>query len=157
MTISTLVYLLFFLVAAVCDLYKKSVPVLLFILGLLAGIPCFLYSCLHAGASITIAFLFKALVRFLPGCLLLGLSILTKGALGIGDGLFLVLSALFLSFREILILLLIGIFVSAVVSILMILPAHFRKKNLQHQTIPFIPCMLPALILLLGGSVNAYH
>jgi hypothetical protein len=157
MAISTLVYLLFFLTAAVCDLYKKSVPVLLFILALLTGIPCFFYACLHAGTFVTITFLFKALLRFLPGCLLLGLSFLTKGALGIGDGLFLVLSALFLSFREILILLLIGIFVSAIVSILMILPAHFRKKSLQHKTIPFIPCMLPALILLLGGSVNAYH
>ena len=157
MTITTLLYVLFFLAAAACDLKKKSVPVLLFILALFTGIPCFLYPYLHAGASVTNIMLIRKLIGFLPGCLLLALSLLTQGALGIGDGFFLILSALFLSFREILILLLIGILVSAIVSILMIILAHFRQNRLRHQSIPFIPCMLPALLFFLGGSVNAYH
>jgi leader peptidase (prepilin peptidase)/N-methyltransferase len=66
---------------------------------------------------------------------MMGMSILTRGGVGMGDGLLLLALSGFLSAEELLMILLLGLFLCAVWGAILFL---LRKKE-RHTEIPFIP------------------
>lgn len=84
--------------------------------------------------------------RVSVGTGMIGMSLLTGGGIGMGDGLLLLALSGFLSAGELLMSLLIGLFLCAVWGAVLLL---FRKKG-RHTEIPFIPFLLLGY---LGGVV----
>ena len=73
----------------------------------------------------------------------IGLAYLTKGGIGYGDGLLLCISGLLLGVRNNIILLLMGCFFSAVVSMFLLVIKKADRKTL----LPFVPFLIPAVIV----------
>ena len=78
------------------------------------------------------------------GAAMILMSYATRGALGMGDGLFFLLSACFLSFQEELLLFFLGLGLSSVWSMGIVLCAFFAGRDTRSRTIPFLACVWPA-------------
>ncbi len=143
--ISYSIFLLYFLLCALHDSWKKAVPAAIFRIFLLLGLPVWLFRLQAAHSAGTLP---DTLLAFLPGLLLLLLSRCTAQAIGSGDGLFLLIAGCFLDLRELLLLLATGIFLSGLWAILLLCRSRFRRCAAGKYTIPFIPCMLPGLYVI---------
>lgn len=80
----------------------------------------------------------SAFLGILTGIFLIVVSVVTGGQIGIGDGILFVICGLFFSLYETSILLLISLFLTAVVSGIMIVIKRVGKRD----TIPFAPFVL---------------
>lgn len=160
---------LFFIYALLCiayDLRSHSVPLMVHLLFVLPGLIVFgnqLHGALQACAltaqrmiSATSADassvglplwhpIWTALLPLLPGLLALLISRLSREALGLGDGLFLLIAGLYLQMRSILLLLLSGILVGFLVSVILLIHGHIHDRSMRNVRFPWIPCTLPAL------------
>ncbi len=87
------------------------------------------------------------------GAAILAVSRVTEGKIGIGDGLFFMASAGYLTAPETWLLLLGGLTVSWVWSIAEMTGAIWSGKKLSGKTIPFLVCLWPAGIWI---TVNYY-
>ncbi|MBR5969244.1 MAG: prepilin peptidase [Lachnospiraceae bacterium] len=85
--------------------------------------------------------LYMLLLSVLPGLLLLGLSVMSRGAVGAGDGLLLAAAGPVFGLKEILTLLMIALLLSAVVSAVLLL----LKKADRKARIPFVPFLTTAM------------
>ena len=159
---------LFFIYALLCiayDLRSRSVPLLMHLLFVLPGLIVFgnqLHGAFQAcalsahrmvpdtsSAALPLRPLIRtALLPLLPGLLALMLSKLTRGALGLGDGLFLLIAGLYIPMRSMLLLLLSGILVSFLVSAVLLIYGHVHGRSMRKVCFPWIPCTLPALCAL---------
>ncbi len=160
---------LFFIYALLCiayDLQSRSVPLLVHLLFVLPGLIVFgnqLHGALQActltaqrmvpapsadssSAALQLWHLVRtALLPLLPGLLALLISRLTREALGLGDGLFLLITGLYLPMRSMLLLLLSGILVGFLVSAVLLIYGHIHSRSIRKVCFPWIPCTLPAL------------
>lgn len=160
---------LFFIYALLCiayDLRSRSVPLMVHLLFVLPGLIVFgnqLHGALQACAltaqrmvpdpsteALSTALLLwhpirTALLPLLPGLLALLISSITREALGLGDGLFLLIAGLYLQLRSMLLLLLSGILVGFLVSAILLIYGHIHGRNMRNVRFPWIPCTLPAL------------
>lgn len=160
---------LFFIYALLCiayDLRSHSVPLMVHLLFVLPGLIVFgnqLHGALQACAltaqrmiSATSAdassaglplwhSIWTALLPLLPGLLALLISRLSREALGLGDGLFLLIAGLYLEMRSMLLLLLSGILVGFLVSAVLLIYGHIHGRSMRNVRFPWIPCTLPAL------------
>lgn len=160
---------LFFIYALLCiayDLRSHSVPLMVHLLFVLPGLIVFgsqLHGALQACAltahqviSDTPAEASSAalplwhsirtvLLPLLPGLLALLISRLSREALGLGDGLFLLIAGLYLQMRSMLLLLLSGILVGFLVSAVLLIHGHIHGRSMRKVCFPWIPCTLPAL------------
>ena len=160
---------LFFIYALLCiayDLRSHSVPLMVHLLFVLPGLIVFgnqLHGALPACAltaqrmiSATSADalsaglplwhpIWTALLPLLPGLLALLISRLSREALGLGDGLFLLIAGLYLQMRSILLLLLSGILVGFLISAVLLIYGHIHSRSMRKVCFPWIPCTLPAL------------
>lgn len=89
--------------------------------------------------------LYELLLGSCLGGILLIISLLSKGSLGIGDSLIFVVSGVFLGLCNNLILLLISLGISAVASIILMITLKLKGKS----RIPFLPFILSGYICLL--------
>ena len=160
---------LFFIYALLCiafDLRCRSVPLLVHLLFVLPGLIVFgnqLHGAFQAcalsahqmapdtlpdtsSAALQLWHLIRtALLPLLPGLLALLLSKLTRGALGLGDALFLLISGLYIPTRSMLLLLLSGILVGFLVSAVLLIYGRIYGRSMRNVRFPWIPCTLPAL------------
>lgn len=156
---------LFFIYALLCiayDLRSHSVPLLVHLLFVLPGLIVFgnqLHGALQACALTAHQVISDtpftglslwhpirtALLPLLPGILALLISRLTQEALGLGDGLFLLIAGLYLQMRSMLLLLLSGILVGFLVSAVLLIHGHIHGRSMRKVCFPWIPCTLPAL------------
>lgn len=83
-------------------------------------------------------FAFEMLLRSLPGCFLLSLSFIGKKAIGVGDGLVVVITGLFFNAAATTEILFWGFLTSAVFGIFLMI---FRKAGRKTE-IPFVPFLL---------------
>lgn len=160
---------LFFIYALLCiayDLRSRSVPLLVHLLFVLPGL--IVFGNQLRGAFQTCALtahrmvpdtlpdtssavlplwlpIRTALLPLLPGLLALLISKLTREALGLGDGLFLLIAGLYLQMRSMLLLLLSGILVGFFVSVVLLIHGHIHGRSMRKVCFPWIPCTLPAL------------
>lgn len=94
------------------------------------------------------------LFRFLPGLLLLSLSRMSREGIGTGDVLFVLISGCFLSFTEIVLLLMLALWSASLISLLLLLHHKIRHLSSQNCRIPFLPCFLPGSILF---AIRMFH
>ena len=141
---------MFLAIAAGQDLKKKRVDVWLYLLfgGLALG--------MLSGELTGDVNLMKEIQRVLPGLLLLGISIVSGGGVGTGDGCFFLVSGLMLSFMENIMLFCGGTLLCGVYSLGYLFWLRMRKPFLPgagKQMLPFLPFLLPPGIWLLfsGG------
>jgi leader peptidase (prepilin peptidase)/N-methyltransferase len=84
------------------------------------------------------------------------LSLLTRGSIGMGDGLILLVSGIYLGIEKNFLLFMLALFYAALCSLILLAKGRIRRKNLsaisgKHE-IPFIPFLLAAyLTILIGG------
>lgn len=83
------------------------------------------------------------LAGVLAGVVMLVLGKLTRGAMGSGDGWFILASAGYLTAEEMWVLLLGGFGVSFMLAVGLILMRVRRGKAVRDDTIPFLTCMWP--------------
>ena len=169
---------LFFIYALLCiafDLRSHRVPLLVHLLFVLPGLIVFgnqLHSAFQSCAlnaqqmvsgtlpdTSSKALLLwhpirTALLPLLPGLLALLISRLTREALGLGDGLFLLIAGLYLQMSSMLLLLLSGILVGFLVSAFLLIHGHIHGRSMRKVSFPWIPCTLPALCAIAFSQVS---
>ena len=139
-------FLLFFSISALSDLRRKRIPRWIFWLFLPPGLISFLLPLLPPEKG-------GALSLLLPGFLLLLLSHFSCSALGRGDAVFFLISALYLPLRSLLFLLFSGVFVSGLVGAFLLIRLRFQRRSARSLRFPFLPCLLPGLLLLTAISL----
>lgn len=85
------------------------------------------------------------LLGMLLGAMLLLFTVLSRGAIGEGDGLLLLVSALYLQSKEVTALLMMALLLASVVSLFFIL---IRRKERSYR-LPFAPFLLASYLFLL--------
>lgn len=90
----------------------------------------------------------ELLASTLPGLVFLGLGRVTGGALGSGDGWFLLFAGCYLNLGQICILGGSGILVSGIVGLLVLVVGYLRGEDWRRRRIPLLPCMLPAVLFM---------
>ncbi|MCR4649007.1 MAG: prepilin peptidase [Lachnospiraceae bacterium] len=104
---------------------------------------------LNALAAIVFIFVFKdmgipgVLIALAEGIFVIILSFLTKEGIGLGDGIILCSTGLMLGWKNNLIMIFIACFISAFVSVLLMIFMKADKKT----KIPFVPFMIPAFLV----------
>lgn len=142
-------FILYFFLSSIYDIRRKSVPVILHLFFIVSGLPLFLYIHVISQTVYSFDFVLSLLLRFLPGIALLFISIFSGGGLGIGDAVFITISALFIPINYILIIVLSGFLAAFLASIGILIYGRIRCRNVHSMTIPFIPFMLPGLYFIL--------
>lgn len=120
--------------AGIVDLKWKKVNLLFLIPYIIAGILCNLKYQLLAPISIV--------GGMVIGIVMIGIGMITKGKIGIGDGIILIVTGLFLGFFDNLFLLLSATFLAAMIGALLLLIKGVNK----NYEIPFIPFLFIAFI-----------
>ena len=81
------------------------------------------------------------------GGLVLALALISKEAVGIGDGIILIVSGIILGYRALLELILISLMLTGTVALFLIV---VKRKGRTYR-LPFIPFLLAAYLLYLAG------
>lgn len=138
--ILSLLLTLFLIICSYTDIKKKEIyfKVLL---------PFFLTGVIAAAVSGREAVL-AALLGAAAGIALLLLSFITRGAIGEGDGLVLVVTGVFLGISENLRLLTVALFLSALFSV----GAMIIKGWKRDRELPFVPFLLAAFLIIRTGG-----
>lgn len=126
------VFFLFWCIAAWQDLRMKSVSLWVFII--------FGIGALLMRREISLDMIFSAGV----GVILLGIGIMSRGAVGEGDGMFFLVSGLYLPALHNCFLLLYGLLFCSIFSLILIAAGTCRNRNMRGRTVPFLPFLLPA-------------
>ena len=147
-TLSKLYYLIFlfyFFSACIFDLKYKAVPNIIHFIFILTGFPLFLYLNIFTKTSFDSLMLRELCIRFIPGILLIFVSLVSRGALGIGDAVFMTISALYIPYRYLLLIFISGFLLAFVLSAVMLVYGKIKNKDLHQLSLPLIPLMLPGL------------
>ena len=132
-----IIFTTFLAAAAWQDLRNKSVSVWLYLgYGAVAGAIR-----LTGGEPVL-----QALSGGLVGVVLLAAGWMTAGAIGIGDGLFFVVSGLYLSFYDNVRLLLYGILWGGIFCLFLFLHGKKHGINIHRMTVLFLPFLIPGWI-----------
>lgn len=139
------IFLFYFFLSCVFDLRYRAVPNMIHLIFILTGFPLFLYHNIFTKTAFDISLLNDLVIRFIPGLLLLFVSLVSRGALGIGDAVFMTISALYINVRSVLFIFISGFLSAFVLSAVMLIYGKIKNKDLQHMSLPLIPLMLPGL------------
>ena len=129
-------------IEAVKDFRKKEVNIP--VLGILVA------------AAIVMIFLEKdisvlnAIIGLAEGLLLILVSVMTKGQIGMGDGLLLAACGLMLGGKDNMVMFFFACLSSAIVSVLIMIIKKADKKT----TIPFVPFMIPGFLIMVLLSLG---
>lgn len=128
--ISSILVILWLVICSLQDLKNKSISIYLIIGGFFILFILSIYM-----NQVTII---SRIAGGSIGLLLIALNPLTKGQIGIGDGIILGVIGICFGFTSNVSILLIGLFFSAILSIILLV---FKKVD-RKQTIPFVPFIL---------------
>jgi len=135
----TLIALGIFLIYAWQDIKTRSVSIAFLILGALTG------AVLSALGQRQLPDLLPAL---LPGALLICLSYLTKGALGLGDGIAVAILGLFLPLGSVLSVTALAFILASGAALSLTVIKRFDRKICLKKGLPFLAFVPPGLLLL---------
>ena len=144
-----LLFTVFLGLAAWQDQRKQKIPISIYLWFGLPGILVFLTS-VFSGIPLR-----AAVPGLVPGVLCLFLSYGTRGAIGAGDGCFFLVAALYLSWRQVWILLLGGFLWCSVGSLYVLGKGLLQGRSIRGIRLPFLPFLLPVWFGILcsrGGS-----
>lgn len=134
----TLTAFVFFMFYAWEDWKKRSVRIDALLLGAAAGI--LLSAILQRDGK-------ELLTACIPGLVLTALSLCSKGALGIGDGIAALVLGLFLPIGPVMCVLLIALGIAAAVSLFVIVKKACGGKASLKRGLPFLSFFLPGLLV----------
>ena len=134
--------LIVLIIEAVTDFKKKEVNIIFPILLAAAAVVMLFFS-----KDIS---LINAIIGIAEGLLLILISVLTKGQIGMGDGILLAACGLMLGGRDNLIMFFFACLSSAVVSALIMIIKKADKKT----KIPFVPFMIPGFLIMVFLSLG---
>lgn len=129
-TIINILVVIWLLLCSLQDIRKKKIQIVLIAAGFLI---IFVYSIFKIDII-----LWNRLAGLIPGIILLILNPVTRGQVGLGDGLIVSILGISLGFFATAGMLILGLFGSALLSLFLII---FKKAN-KKTTIPFIPFLL---------------
>lgn len=112
-------YLLSFFLCICHDIWSRTLPSYLLFGLFLFGVPAFLLRLVSISEPFSFRGILQLMLSFAPGALLL------------------------------LLILLLGLFTSALVSIGLLAYGRWKGKSMRKRSIPFLPCLIPALPILL--------
>ncbi|ETP72225.1 type IV leader peptidase [Lachnospiraceae bacterium JC7] len=144
-----LIFLSYFFLSSIYDIKTRKVPCILHLIFILLGFPVFIYFNLQTKAGFTPESILSPLIRFIPGIILSLISIASKGGLGIGDAVFITVSAFFIPVNYILLLVISGFITASMAGIFILVYGKLTGKHLYTVSLPFIPFMLPGLYFIL--------
>lgn len=142
-------YLLSFFLCICHDIWSRTLPSYLLFGLFLFGVPAFLLRLVSISEPFSFRGILQLMLSFAPGALLLLLGLFSGEAVGLGDGLFFLLSGCYIPGLPLLLILLLGLFTSALVSIGLLVYGRWKGKSMRKRSIPFLPCLIPALPILL--------
>ncbi|MBO4702543.1 MAG: prepilin peptidase [Lachnospiraceae bacterium] len=129
-------------IEAVKDFRKKEVDIpVLGILVVAAMVMIFL------GKDISVS---NAIIGLAEGLLLILVSVMTKGQIGMGDGILLAACGLMLGGKDNMVMFFFACLSSAIVSVLIMIIKKADKKT----TIPFVPFMIPGFLIMVLLSLG---
>ena len=123
------------LLEALNDLLRREIKILYLIITAGIGITALIFS----GDKSEI---FSSIMGIGIGLLIIVMAYLTQGGIGYGDGLLLCVTGLLIGLRGNIILLFMGCFFSAIVSMFLLV----IKKADRKTPLPFVPFLIPAVI-----------
>lgn len=118
------------------DIKKKQINILLVISSMVIAVLTIIFNT---------DFLFSALLGLFEGLVIVILSLITKGALGMGDGLILCATGILLGYKDNFCLIFSGCVFAALFSIVLLMLGKADKKS----RIPFVPFLLAGMLLVL--------
>lgn len=137
------ILLILLLICAVEDFKRKEVTVTYILLFGVVGVVLHLF---YPNCSV-----YSMLWGLLLGIGVMVVSFLSHGSIGMGDGILLAVTGVYLGGYENLELFLMGLFLAAIWSLVLLV----RKKKKRKERIAFIPFLLAAYALMLVGNVRA--
>lgn len=87
--------------------------------------------------------IYEMLAGMLPGIFILGVSFLTRGGIGVGDGMVFMLTGLYLGLAENLLLMLFSFLLAAAAGLFLLAAQREGRK----ERLPFVPFLLLAYVL----------
>lgn len=138
--------MLYALSCMVSDIRHRSIsPVQCLAAGIIGAI-LFAMSFINSSTDISEHICFQ-LSAFIPGIFVIILSALTKGAVGIGDGIFVLVCGWYMGLGEVAVMLITAWLLCAAASLFLIV-----KKGLRHtktnMTLPFLAFAVPVLMVM---------
>lgn len=131
-----MIFLLFIVVAAWWDLKQRAVPFYVYAAFGAAGLWENFYFSHYSWVEI-----FFALI---PGFLLILLTKLSNGSIGIGDGCFFLVAGIYQSFWNTLALLFYGLLFCSMCSMGIIVFGFLSAVSVRKRRLPFLPFLIPA-------------
>ena len=144
-----MIFLSYFFLSSIYDIKSRSVPNILHFLFILLGFPIFIYFNFNQVSELNSDLIINSILRFIPGIILALISIASGGGLGIGDAVFITVSAFFIPLNYILTLVISGFFTAFIASMFILIYGKISGKALYSVSLPFIPFMLPGLYFIL--------
>ena len=141
------VFAVFLCACAWKDLKEKEIPLIFFVVAAAAGV---IWAAGDLGTGgwkegeQVFRKLFGQAASLLPGTGLLIISYCTKGAVGKGDGLFFLVSGLYLGFWKCLALLFCGLLFCSAWGLGMLIWGFCAGKKVKDIRLPFLPFLIPA-------------
>ena len=139
------VFILFYIIFLYNDIKKKYISrnllILYFLLGILLNI---LYY-----KSFSVDRLIDIIYSMLFGTVIIILSIVSSESIGKGDGIYFFINGLYISFRENIILFMVGIITAFIISMFISISLFIFKssKSIYKKSMPFFPFLIPAIIM----------
>ncbi len=145
------VFAVFLCACAWKDLKEKEIPLIFFVVAAAAGV---IWAAGDLGTGgwkegeQVFRKLFGQAASLLPGTGLLIISYCTKGAVGKGDGLFFLVSGLYLGFWKCLALLFCGLLFCSAWGLGMLIWGFCAGKKVKDIRLPFLPFLIPVAVIL---------
>ncbi len=89
----------------------------------------------------------------LPGLVFLALSRVSRGSIGPGDAVYLLVCAAYTDMERLLLMIVFSLLLSAAAALCIIVRGTFQCMNIKHRTPPYLTFMIPALL----GSFLVYR
>ncbi|MBR2531291.1 MAG: prepilin peptidase [Lachnospiraceae bacterium] len=92
-------------------------------------------------------------LALLPGLAFLAISRISRGSVGPGDAVYLLVCAAYADMERLLLMIVFSLLLSAAAALCIIVRGTFRCMNVKHKTLPYLTFMIPALL----GSFLVYR
>ena len=137
-----LAFILFLLLAAAWDLLKKEVPLGLYLCGALLAVLTRGFGWLTADGCFSIGI----------GIGLLFLTLVSGGRIGAGDGMFFLVSGMYLECRVNAALFFYGLMLCCIYCLWAGVYSRIKYQQIQNKTVPFLPFLVPVGVWLTTGG-----
>ena len=137
-----IILILFMIICAISDIRTKSIDIRIFIAMYIVEFIWYMYANAF-GIHLEIASL---MIGASLGIFLIIISKISRGAIGIGDGMFFIASGIACGSYRSIYMFICTMTLSAICSLFIIMWGIFQKKSMRGKQMPLIPLTIPAYI-----------